>query len=122
MGWKETGDDRAKRFQAYKDLEAKLTEAHLVIARLTEELASRDITVRTLAKELYRATEAGDSAARMVGEDLLDSPSTLPATPSEEPPASAGPKRTASGTMQRPDAPKSLAELFGQTVKSGKPR
>ncbi len=58
MGWKASGDERAKSYQVYKDLQSAYQDLQRRFDVLEEKLRAKDETLRQLSRELYEALEA----------------------------------------------------------------
>lgn len=57
MSWSKSGDERAKSYQVYKDLERQYRELQRAYDELGARLAAKDESLRQLSKELYQALE-----------------------------------------------------------------
>ncbi len=55
MGWKASGDERAKSYQVYKDLHRAFHDLQRDYDLLSEKLRAKDETLMRLSKELYEA-------------------------------------------------------------------
>ncbi len=55
MSWNKSGDERAKSYQVYKDLQREHQELRRAYDVLTEKLRAKDETLMRLSLELYEA-------------------------------------------------------------------
>lgn len=98
-----------RRFEAYRDLEDQLRSAQAEIAGLRAELASKDLSIRTLAREL-----AGVDAALGFAGPIGPVESVAEAMTASMPPPSESPVETIVETRIAPArsgvAPKGLGE------------
>ncbi len=64
MSWNKSGDERAKSFQVYKNLELSYKELQQRYASLEARLKEKDETLLRLSRELYQALEGGQDRPR----------------------------------------------------------
>ncbi len=58
MSWNKSGDERAKSYQVYKDLERSYKDLQNRYAELESRLAAKDEAMRLISRELYQALES----------------------------------------------------------------
>ena len=58
MAWKDSGDDRIRRYRAYRELEEAHQAALARIDELETQLRAKDATIRQMALELHQALTA----------------------------------------------------------------
>jgi len=56
MGWHDKGDERGKKYAVYQRLEAEHKALQSRLEEVLEELRRKEITLRVLAQELYKAS------------------------------------------------------------------
>ncbi len=57
MAWNKSGDERARSYQVYKDLEKQYLDLQRSYEALEAKLAAKDETLMRLSRELYQALE-----------------------------------------------------------------
>ncbi len=82
MAWKGSGEERIRRFELYRLLEAKYEEAKAEVEFHKAQLASKDRTIRMLAAELAMApTSAPVEAVDLLAENTGREPATFSEVP-----------------------------------------
>ncbi len=125
MAWQEAGKERMRRFKAYQELEARLVQLESELADVRaaaqSELAHKDATIRTLARELASYADRFTAEPIEASESALDIHDArgqeTPQKPAEPKPgpAKAMPQKTESGTQPavRPSRIP-LSRLYGE--------
>ncbi len=58
MSWNKSGDERAKSYQVYKDLQSAYDDLEQRYRTLEAKVQAKDEALRQMARELYEALEA----------------------------------------------------------------
>ncbi len=58
MSWNKSGDDRAKSYQVYKDLQKAYSDLQQRYDAIEAKLAAKDEALRLMSRELYQALDA----------------------------------------------------------------
>lgn len=103
MGWKASGDERAKSFQVYKNLEASYLDLQQRYNDLEARLHAKDDALRQLSRELYQAL---DGPTRETTKHL-PVPEAIPASQEQKTPI---PQHRPSAVVSRHTSP---ADIIG---------
>jgi hypothetical protein len=86
MAWNKSGDERARSYQVYKDLEKLYLELQQRYELLEAKLAVKDETIMRLSRELYQALEGSMQHEASNRPGLAKAPAVGPAAGYQETP------------------------------------